>query len=38
MIKDRYISCLLDMSVKDITLGINEFDKKYKKKLILLTL
>ena len=31
MIKHRYISCLLDMSVKDITLGINEFDRKYKK-------
>ena len=31
MIKRRYISCLLDMSVKDLTFGINEFDKKYKK-------
>ena len=31
MIKRRYISCLIDMSVKDITLGINEFDRKYKK-------
>ena len=31
MIKCRYISCLLDMSVKDLILGINEFDKKYKK-------
>ena len=33
MIKHRYISCLLDMSVKDITLGINEFKQKYKKKI-----
>ena len=33
MIKLRYISCLLDMSVKDITLGINEFKQKYKKKI-----
>ena len=31
MVKRRYISCLIDMSVKDITLGINEFDRKYKK-------
>ena len=31
MIKRRYISCLLDMSVKDLTFGIIEFDKKYKK-------
>ena len=31
MIKRRYISCLLDMSVKDLIFGINEFDKKYKK-------
>ena len=33
MIKNRYISCLLDMSVKDITLGVNEFKQKYKKKI-----
>ena len=33
MIKHRYISCLLDVSVKDITLGINEFKQKYKKKI-----
>jgi len=31
MIKRRYISCLLNISVKDLTFGINEFDKKYKK-------
>ncbi|MDC0511832.1 class I SAM-dependent methyltransferase, partial [Pelagibacteraceae bacterium] len=31
MLKRRYISCLLDMSVKDLTFGINEFNQKYKK-------
>jgi len=31
MIKHRYISCLLDMSVKDLKFGINELDQRYKK-------
>jgi ubiquinone/menaquinone biosynthesis C-methylase UbiE len=30
MIKNRYISCLLDMSVKDLNFGINELNLKYK--------
>ncbi len=30
MIKNRYISCLLNMSVKDLSLGINELNLKYK--------
>ena len=34
MIKRRYISCLLDMPVKDIALGINELNLKYKKNII----
>ena len=33
MIKRRYISCLLNMSVKDLTFGINEFKQSYKKKI-----
>ena len=33
MIKHRYISCLLDMSDKDITLGINEIKSNYKNKI-----
>ena len=33
MIKSRYISCLLNMSVKDIAHGINELDYKYKKNI-----
>ena len=31
MIKNRYISCLLNMSLKDLTIGINELNSKYKK-------
>ena len=38
MIKHRYISCLLDMSDKDIAFGINELKQSIKKILILLTL
>ncbi|MDC0902848.1 methyltransferase domain-containing protein [Pelagibacteraceae bacterium] len=30
MIKNRYISCLLNMSVKDLSLGVNELNLKYK--------
>ena len=30
MIKNRYISCLLNMSLKDLTIGINELNSKYK--------
>ena len=30
MIKNRYISCLLDMSVKDLNFGIDELNLKYK--------
>ena len=33
MIKRRYISCLLDMPVKDLAFGINELDLKYKKNI-----
>jgi len=33
MIKRRYISCLLDMPVKDIAFGINELNLKYKKNI-----
>ena len=31
MIKRRYISCLLDMTIKDLTFGINELNQKYEK-------
>ncbi|MDA8771229.1 class I SAM-dependent methyltransferase [Candidatus Pelagibacter bacterium] len=30
MIKNRYISCLLNMSLGDLTIGINELNSKYK--------
>ena len=30
MVKNRYISCLLNMSVKDISAGINELNSSYK--------
>ena len=30
MIKNRYISCLLNMPVKDLNLGIKELNLKYK--------
>ena len=30
MIKNRYISCLLNMPVKDLKLGIKELNLKYK--------
>ena len=33
MIKSRYISCLLNMSVKDIAYGINELNYRYKKNI-----
>ena len=33
MIKERYISCLLDMSNKDIKFGISEIESKYKNQI-----
>ena len=33
MIRNRYISCLLKMSNKEITLGINEINSKYKSQI-----
>ena len=33
MIRERYISCLLNMSNKDIKLGINEIKSKYKNQI-----
>ena len=33
MIKNRYISCLLNMSAKDIAYGINELNYRYKKSI-----
>ena len=33
MIKNRYISCLLNISEKNIKNGIKEISKKYKKKI-----
>ena len=33
MIKNKYISCLLDFSKKEINKGINEIQSKYKKKI-----
>ena len=33
MIKDRYISCLLDISAKDLKLGIGELDLKLKNQI-----
>ena len=33
MIKKRYISCLLNMSTKDLSLGVNEFNLKFKKNI-----
>ena len=33
MIKNRYISTLLNFTEKQIQNGLNEIDKKYKKKL-----
>ena len=33
MIKERYISCLLNMSKKEITLGISEIKSKYKNQI-----
>ena len=34
MIKNRFNSCLLSLSSKEIKIGIEEIKKKYKKKLI----
>ena len=31
MIKNNYISCLLNMSVKDLSIGVSEFNANYKK-------
>ena len=31
MIKNNYISCLLNMSVKDLSIGVSEFNASYKK-------
>ena len=33
MIRDRYISCLLNMSNKEIKLGISEIKSKYKNQI-----
>jgi len=33
MIKDRYISCLLDISAKDLKLGIGELNLKLKNQI-----
>ena len=33
MIKERYISCLLNMSNKEIKFGINEIKSKYKSQI-----
>ena len=33
MINDRYISCLFNMSLKDINFGINEIKSKYKNQI-----
>ena len=33
MIKERYISCLLNMSNKEIKIGINEIKSKYKSQI-----
>ena len=33
MIKERYISCLLNMSKKDINLGISEIRSRYKNQI-----
>jgi ubiquinone/menaquinone biosynthesis C-methylase UbiE len=33
MIKSRYISCLLDLSKKDLEIGINEIKSKFKKQI-----
>ena len=33
MIKERYISCLLNMSNKEITFGISEIKSKYKNQI-----
>ena len=30
MIKNNYISCLLNMSVKDLSVGVSELNAKYK--------
>ena len=34
MIKSRFTSCLLNLSSRELTIGIEEIKKKYKKKLI----
>ena len=33
MIRERYISCLLNMRLKDINCGINEIKSKYKNQI-----
>ena len=33
MLKSRYISCLLDISKKDLDYGVNEIKLKYKNKI-----
>ena len=33
MIKSRYISCLLDLSKKDLEIGVNEIKSKFKKQI-----
>ena len=34
MIRSRYISCLLNMSVLEIDNGVKEIEKKYKNNLV----
>ena len=34
MIKNRFTSCLLNFSFKELTIGIKEIRERYKKKLI----
>jgi len=34
MIKNRFNSCLLNLSSKELNIGIEEIKKKYKRKLI----
>ena len=33
MVRERYISCLLNMSNKEITFGISEIESKYKNQI-----
>ena len=34
MIKNRFTTCLLSLSPKELKIGIKEIKKKYKKKLV----